>query len=264
MKKISIMLAVLLVFGLDFAVGQNNSNSLIGTWTGKTLLGDTSFTFAADNTVTMNMMGVVGNGTYVVTGNNITMNFTMGGLFQKNILQAQRSGNNLMIDGAVYTKSAQPSEPQTAVEYNRRAGEYFEKGEYDLAIADFTQAIKLDPNNAFIYGNRGSAYHSKGDYDRAIADYTQYIKLDPNNVTVYNNRGAAYNDKGDYDRAIADFNQAIKLDPNFANPYRHRAFAHMNKRNFTQARADVNKALQIDPNYENAKKLSEELKQKGY
>jgi hypothetical protein len=28
MKKISIVLAALLVFGLDFAVGQNNSDSL--------------------------------------------------------------------------------------------------------------------------------------------------------------------------------------------------------------------------------------------
>ena len=42
-----------------------------------------------------------------------------------------------------------------------------------------TEAIRLDPNNASAYNNRGFAYGSKGDYDRAIADYTEAIRLDP-------------------------------------------------------------------------------------
>jgi tetratricopeptide (TPR) repeat protein len=301
MKKISIMLVILLVFGLDFAVGQSNSNSLIGTWTGKTLLGDASFTFTADNTVIMRMMEgeVTASGTYVVTGNNITMNFTMGGLIQKNILQARRNGNNLIIDDAIYTKSTQPSGPQTAVEYNNRGLEYDEnKGDYDRAIADYNQAIRLDPNYAVAYFNRGNAYFRKGDNDRAIADLTQAIKLDPNFALAYFNRGYVYNEKGDYDRAIADLTQAIKLDPNDADCYYYRGSAYISKGNydraiadltqaiklnpnkveyysgrgavyyskdnFTQARTDANRALQIDPNDQIGKALDAELKRRGY
>jgi tetratricopeptide (TPR) repeat protein len=252
MKKISIMLAVLLVFGLDFAVGQNNSNSLIGTWTGKTLLGDASLTFAADNTVTMSMMEdeVTASGTYVVRGNNITMNFTMGGLIPKNILRAQRNGNNLIIDDAVYTKSTQPSGPQTAVEYMRRGSEYFKKGDYDQAIADFTQVIRLAPNEDSGYYIRGVVYNEKGDFDRAIADLTQAIKLDPNRAGIYEYRGVAYNKKGDFDRAIADFTQAIRLDPNEADFYKYRGAAYMGKGDYDRAIADYTQLIKLNPNYD--------------
>jgi Flp pilus assembly protein TadD len=47
------------------------------------------------------------------------------------------------------------------------------KAVYDRAIADFTQAIRLDPNNAKAYRERGLAYNNKGDYDGAIGDCTQ-------------------------------------------------------------------------------------------
>jgi tetratricopeptide (TPR) repeat protein len=38
------------------------------------------------------------------------------------------------------------------------------------------------------YNNRGFAWSSKRDYDRAIADYTDAIRLDPNNSYPYNNQ----------------------------------------------------------------------------
>jgi tetratricopeptide (TPR) repeat protein len=66
--------------------------------------------------------------------------------------------------------------------------------------------------------HRGYAYDHKGDYDRAIADYTQVIKLDPNDAVAYYNRGRTYSyEKGDYDRARADWTKALQLNPNDAN-----------------------------------------------
>jgi tetratricopeptide (TPR) repeat protein len=54
------------------------------------------------------------------------------------------------------------------------------KGDYDRAIADLTEAIRLDPKYVWAYASRGEAYRMKGDYDRAIADLTEAIRLDPN------------------------------------------------------------------------------------
>ena len=42
---------------------------------------------------------------------------------------------------------------------------------------------------AIAYANRGNDYHDKGDYDKAIADYTQSIKLNPSEPATYRNRG---------------------------------------------------------------------------
>ena len=63
--------------------------------------------------------------------------------------------------------------------------------------------------------HRGNAYYDKGDYDHAIADFTQGLRIDPNFAWMYyNNRGNAYRNKGDYDRAIADFEAALRVNPN--------------------------------------------------
>ena len=37
----------------------------------------------------------------------------------------------------------------------------------------------IDPKYADAYNNRGLAYRAKGDYDHAIADYNEAIRLDP-------------------------------------------------------------------------------------
>jgi tetratricopeptide (TPR) repeat protein len=56
-------------------------------------------------------------------------------------------------------------------------------------------------------------YFSKGNFDKAIADYTEAIRLAPNFV-VYSTRGLAYQSKGDLDHAIADFESALRINPN--------------------------------------------------
>ena len=73
------------------------------------------------------------------------------------------------------------------------------------------------------YFNRGLAYQAKGDYDRAIADYDQVIRLNPEAIHAYNNRGVAYNAKGDHHRAIANLDQAIRLNPENDKAHNNRA-----------------------------------------
>ena len=54
------------------------------------------------------------------------------------------------------------------------------------------------------YLNRGNAYFNKGDHDRAIADYTEAIRLDPKYANAYGRSRQQPTGKGDHDRAIAD------------------------------------------------------------
>jgi tetratricopeptide (TPR) repeat protein len=114
-----------------------------------------------------------------------------------------------------------------ALFYNRRGNAYMYRHDYDRAIADFNQAIRLDPEYAKAYNGRGATYFRKGDYDRAMSDYDRAIRLDPKYAVTYVNRGYVHEKKRDYRRAIADYDQALKLDPNnaFARVNRERVLA---------------------------------------
>jgi tetratricopeptide (TPR) repeat protein len=63
------------------------------------------------------------------------------------------------------------------------------------------------------YNNRGFAYFNKGNQDGAIADFSEMIRLDPADAVTYLNRGFAYEDKGELRAALADFRKATALDP---------------------------------------------------
>jgi len=103
----------------------------------------------------------------------------------------------------------------------------------DIQIGGCTALIDsgIEPPRVLViaYNNRGNAYAAKGEYDRAVQDYDQSIKLNPNYARAFNNRGVAYQKKGDYDRAINDFDDAIKLDPNYASAFANRAQTYLNK-----------------------------------
>ena len=93
------------------------------------------------------------------------------------------------------------------------------KGEFDKAIADFTEAIRLDPRRAEAYWGRAHAYAKKGEFDKAIADFTEAIRLDPRHAEAYCGRAYAYAKKGEFDKAIADYTEAIRLNPKYAEAY---------------------------------------------
>ena len=136
-------------------------------------------------------------------------------------------------------------EPKAADAYYNRGVAYRKKGEPDKAIPDFTDAIRLEPKNANAYYNRGNAYHATRDYVKAIADYTEVIRLEPKNADAYNNRGWAYVKKGEFDKAIADYTEVIRIEPDAADAYYNRGSAYRDKGDTAKAKADFDHAKQL-------------------
>src|SRR5271157_2444081 len=91
----------------------------------------------------------------------------------------------------------------------------------DLRISYCTRVIQsgqyLGADAAPAFYDRGLAYNKVGQYDLAIADFDEAIHLNPNLAAVFDDRGVAYYNKGEYDHAIADYNEAIRLNPDFAD-----------------------------------------------
>jgi tetratricopeptide (TPR) repeat protein len=62
------------------------------------------------------------------------------------------------------------------------------------------------------YLRRGSAHENNRDFKRAVADYSEAIRLDPSNAGAHVRRALAYASLGDDDRVIADADTALRLD----------------------------------------------------
>ena len=134
-----------------------------------------------------------------------------------------------------------------AVAYNNRGLAYIGKQEYDQAIKDCTEAIRLKPGYAEAYNNRGLAYCRKLEYDQAIKDYTEAIRLNPVEALFHNNRGQAYNRNKEYDQAIKDCTEAIRLKPDLAVAYNNRGLAYIGKQEYDQAIKDYTEAIRLNP-----------------
>ncbi|WLB12822.1 caspase family protein [Bradyrhizobium elkanii] len=134
--------------------------------------------------------------------------------------------------------------PSTAV-YNLRGSAYFDKGEYDIAIADFNDALRMGPPSGIIFHNRGNAYRSKGGYAKAIADYDAAIKALPKSAFSYQNRSSSKQALGDLDGALADINEAVRIDPSLPQPLISRAVIWRAQGDIARAIADTSEAIRL-------------------
>jgi TonB family protein len=138
---------------------------------------------------------------------------------------------------------------KSAATFYLRGNEYRANGEFERAISDYNEALRLDPKLASAFDGRGHSYLAKNDGDRAIADFNKAIRLAPNNPTFRLSRAGyyIYFRHANLDAAIADLDRVIALNPKFALAYRIRGNAYGFQRNLDHAIADYDRSLRINP-----------------
>src|SRR5918995_29167 len=184
---------------------------------------------------------------------------------------------NLVPDAITSQLSTQTPEQnnlalQAAFIHFQRGLAYYDKQQYDKAIADFTEAIRINPADASGYVGRGAAYLNKDELYRAIADFSEALKLSPGQAFAHLQRGIAYHRIGETDKALADFGEAIRQgmqtsdllrlvnqaergkDPELArtadqvaHAYYQRGMALIDKQDYEGALNDFNMTMRINP-----------------
>jgi tetratricopeptide (TPR) repeat protein len=158
----------------------------------------------------------------------------------------------LFVDGALLQtgsfaiEGTSASEAEATARYQEGLQRY-QEGDYEGAIAAFSQAIELAPDYAIAYNDRGVAFLMLGEYERAVADYGQAIALNPNYALAYNNLGWAYYRLNKYPQALSNLNQAIELDPDSSQAYYNRARVYEARRELEKAIADYGQCIAVDP-----------------
>ena len=124
---------------------------------------------------------------------------------------------------------------------------HYDQGDFDAAIARYTESVDLDPSFSMGYNNRGLARAQKGDLDGAIADYDASIALPSRMAEAYYNRGVARHRKSQYPEAIQDFTEALALSPRYPRALAGRGLARGAMGERTGAVIDLKAALAMGP-----------------
>ena len=172
--------------------------------------------------------------------NNLLKNLALCNGIDRTLPELQIDGCTAVIDSGERT-------PAAVTAYNNRGDAYAEKGDYDRAVQDFDQSIKLNPTNAKPFNNSGIAYLKKGEYDLAIKNLDEAIRLNPNYVKAFVNRAETYQKKYEYDRAAHDYDEAIRLEPNSKVAWAGRCWTRAILGELQAALEYCNKALQSEP-----------------
>lgn len=143
------------------------------------------------------------------------------------------------------------SDPRTtAEEYFRRAYECQMNGDYAQAIELYTRSIAAFPT-AEAYTFRGWTYSFLRDYDRAIEDCHQAIKVDPEFGNPYNDIGAYLIEQEKWDDAIPWFEKAMVAKRYEARcyPYFNLGRVYEHQRKWEKAKKCYAQAYTMDERY---------------
>ena len=162
----------------------------------------------------------------------------------------------------------QESSFKKAEKHYKNGDNHLQKKEYDQAIEELTQAIKIYPNYSDAYFLRSCVYLQKEDRSRALADSNEIVRVNPNFHSSFSVRADIYEKMGEYDKAIDDCSEMIRLSPDkeeevyfgeiktIHNPkggaYYKRGCIYQEKGDYESAIVDYKESLRISPNHKGA------------
>ncbi len=140
----------------------------------------------------------------------------------------------------------------TAYDYVERGNKYASIGDYDRAIVDFSDAIRLNRDDGDFWYLRGLAREHKGEYQEAISDFSRAIRREQDFEEAYQHRGACRVKLGKYGDATEDFDEAIRLNPNNSLAYYYKGRIHRLFLRLDLAKADILEAIRLGPKHAEA------------
>ena len=163
----------------------------------------------------------------------------------KSCLEGNSSQERIAACGAVISANREPADRMAKV-YLTRGIDQRRLGQYDAALRDYGQAIRLDPASSDAFNSRCYLLGITGRLQEAITDCNEALRLDARNQYAYDSRAFAYLKLGMLDAAIADYNAALAIEPDRPYSMAGRGFARRGKgdvaggdANIANARAKV-------------------------
>lgn len=137
---------------------------------------------------------------------------------------------------------------QNAAAYKTKAEAFFDKGEFEKAIANLTLALKLNPKDDKAIAKRALCYEMVDKLDLALLDNLELLKYDKSG-RVYGSIGYNYLWLRKYDDARSYLKQAIALLPDQVSYRYNLALSYQFQKNYEQAIIFYDEALKVSPDH---------------
>jgi tetratricopeptide (TPR) repeat protein len=118
--------------------------------------------------------------------------------------------------------------------------------QFDLAVQDCSEAIRLDPAPQ-AFDCRGNALAADKKYLAALDDFDRAIKLDPKYVQAFADRAATFGLMRETRLAVRDYTEAVRLAPARVQGFVDRAEAYLKVRRIDLAIDDQSAAIRLEP-----------------
>ncbi|HEY3251960.1 MAG TPA: tetratricopeptide repeat protein, partial [Ignavibacteria bacterium] len=111
-----------------------------------------------------------------------------------------------------------PNDTKKAAMLEQSSYNNYQAKNYDKAIEELTQLLKINPSGApGYYNNIGMCYLESARYKDAIKNFTLAVEAKPDFAAAYNNLGDCYEKMGDKQKAKENYQRALDIDPNNQN-----------------------------------------------
>jgi tetratricopeptide (TPR) repeat protein len=131
----------------------------------------------------------------------------------------------------------------------KRGDLYFKLHQFDQAIFDYSDAIKIDPHADKAYFGRGLARGRNGQIQDGIHDLTIYITRHPKESHAYTKRGVRYLWLRQDDKAKHDLEKAVSLNPKNAEAHDDLGVILARRKDYVGALKNFTATVSIDPTY---------------
>jgi tetratricopeptide (TPR) repeat protein len=137
--------------------------------------------------------------------------------------------------------------PESSSDYNERGYLLLQQAEYEKAIEDIDQAIRLSPEWSTPASNRAISLIHLGKIDEAEAALVKAAALDDENFVVHQGYGMLHSARGKPGDAVESFTRSLELDPRNDFTLGARASAYERLGHLEKALADIDRILDFDP-----------------
>ena len=103
--------------------------------------------------------------------------------------------------------------PTNAFAHGRAGYWYLLQQDTARAGQYLNRAVQLNPQDSLSYLNRGWLRYGQKQYPKAVADFTQAIRINAHYISAYANRAVANTDAGNHAAAVTDLQQCLALVP---------------------------------------------------